>query len=780
MPEMVEIPGSERTQMVGSELISSSVPDDEIITATIAVRPRPAGARRAAEIAELPPSQRPRLTDQEFNEIYSSDQPDVDRVVDLARTGGLQVLDASAERRSVRVSGTAKQFHDLFDVTLQRYRIGGKTFRGRTGLLKVPASAADVIEGVFGIDNRPIARRHTTAQASTDRASSPSVPTALQVARAYDFPSADGSGETIAILEFGGGYRSNDLQDFFTGLGLSVPTVASVEVDGATNSPVDAPAVTSGPAAAGAPAVTDVSPRDGDPGGGDQVVISGSGFTGATAVMFGSVPGTIQSVDSDSQITVTSPAATETVEVSVVSPSGTPTVSSLNPANGAAAGQTQVAVTGTGFTGATGVVFGNVPSGSVAVASDSQLQATSPPPSMGVHVTVTGTGGTSAANAADYFIYNDSDGEVTLDIEVAGAVAPKANIVVYFAPNGSDGWRDVLQHVVTDTTNNPSILSISWGGPEDLTWTSQQITVMENLFVEASTKKIAVFAASGDNGSADLAPQAAASNPGPHCDYPASSPNVTGCGGSTLTLSSGARASEVVWNDPDPADTTGVDTGTSGGGVSVVSTPVPSWQAGAGVPNNPKGATGRGVPDVCGHADQYQVVLRGVVTSIGGTSAVAPLWSGLAALVNQRLGRRFGPLLDVLYGSSVAATFFDITSGTNGTYQAGTGWDPCTGLGSPDGTKLVAALAGGALPVVNQINPAGGPAAGGTSVVITGSGFTGATSVGFSVTGAPQMTVDSDTQITATSPPGSGTVDITVVTPAGTSATVATDQFTYA
>jgi subtilase family serine protease len=523
-----------------------------------------------------------------------------------------------------------------------------------------------------------------------------------------------------------------------------------------------------------------VSPRDGDPGGGDQVVISGSGFTGATAVMFGSVPGTIQSVDSDSQITVTSPAATETVEVSVVSPSGTPTVSSLNPANGAAAGQTQVAVTGTGFTGATGVVFGNVPSGSVAVASDSQLQATSPPPSMGVHVTVTGTGGTSAANAADYFIYNDSDGEVTLDIEVAGAVAPKANIVVYFAPNGSDGWRDVLQHVVTDTTNNPSILSISWGGPEDLTWTSQQITVMENLFVEASTKKIAVFAASGDNGSADLAPQAAASNPGPHCDYPASSPNVTGCGGSTLTLSSGARASEVVWNDPDPADTTGVDTGTSGGGVSVVSTPVPSWQAGAGVPNNPKGATGRGVPDVCGHADQYQVVLRGVVTSIGGTSAVAPLWSGLAALVNQRLGRRFGPLLDVLYGSSVAATFFDITSGTNGTYQAGTGWDPCTGLGSPDGTKLVAALAGGALPVVNQINPAGGPAAGGTSVVITGSGFTGATSVGFSVTGAPQMTVDSDTQITATSPPGSGTVDITVVTPAGTSATVATDQFTYA
>ena len=484
-------------------------------------------------------------------------------------------------------------------------------------------------------------------------------------------------------------------------------------------------------------------------------------------------------MDSDSQITVTSPAATETVEVSVVSPSGTPMVSSLNPANGAAAGQTQVAVTGTGFTGATGVVFGNVASGSVAVTSDSQLQATSPPPSMGVHVTVTGPGGTSAANAADYFIYNDSDGEVTLDIEVAGAVAPKANIVVYFAPNGSDGWRDVLQQVVTDTTNNPSILSISWGGPEDLAWTSQQIAVMENLFVEASTKKIAVFAASGDNGSADLAPQAAASNPGPHCDYPASSPNVTGCGGSTLTLASGARASEVVWNDPDPADTTGVDTGTSGGGVSVVSTPVPSWQASAGVPNNPKGATGRGVPDVCGHADQYQVVLRGVVTSVGGTSAVAPLWSGLAALVNQRLGRRFGPLLDVLYGSSVAATFFDITSGTNGTYQAGTGWDPCTGLGSPDGTKLVAALAGGAPPVVTQINPAGGPAAGGTSVVITGSGFTGATSVGFGVTSAPQMTVDSDTQITATSPTGSGTVDVTVVTPAGTSASVAVDQFTY-
>ncbi len=779
MAEMVEIPGSERAEMVGSVLVGP-VPDDEIVTATIAVRPRPAGARRAAQIAEMPPSQRPHLTDQEFSEVYASDQPDVDQVAQFARTGGLQVIEASAQTRSVRVSGTARQFHDLFDVTLQRYRVGGTTFRGRTGPLKVPASVAGLIEGVFGIDNRPIARRHTIAAAGTDRASSPSVLTAPQVAQAYDFPSADGSGETIAIIEFGGGYRIADLQDFFTGLGLSVPTVVSVGVDGAANSPVDAPAVTSGTAAAGAPVVTDVSPRDGDPGGGDQVVISGSGLTGATAVMFGSVPGSIQSVDSDSQVTVTSPAATETVDVTVLNAAGTPTVLSLSPANGPPGGATEVTVTGTGFTGATGVVFGNVASGTVAVASDSQLQATSPPLSMGVHVTVTGPGGTSATTAADYFIYNDSDGEVTLDIEVAGAVAPKANIVVYFAPNSSDGWRDVLQRVVTDATNNPSILSISWGGPEDLAWTVLQRTAMESIFVQASTKKMAVFAASGDNGSADMSPQAAAGSPGPHCDYPASSPNVTGCGGSTLTLSSGARASEVVWNDPDPADPTGVDSGTSGGGVSIEFTPVPPWQSGAGVPSNPKGATGRGVPDVCGHADGYQIVLRGVVTGEGGTSAVAPLWSGLAALVNQRLGRRFGPLLDVLYGSSVAATFFDITSGTNGTYNAGPGWDPCTGLGSPDGTKLVQALAGGALPVVTGVSPASGPAAGGTSVVITGSGFTGATSVGFGVTGTPQMTVDSDTQITATSPAGSGTVDITVVTAAGTSATVAADQFTYA
>jgi subtilase family serine protease len=778
MAEMVEIPGSERAEMVGSERVGP-VPDDEIVQATIAVRQRPSGARRAAQIAELAPSQRPHLTDQEFSEIYAADQSDVDRVVDVARSAGLQVLEASAETRSVRVSGTAKQFRDLFGVTLQRYRVGNKTFRGRTGPLKVPASVADVIEGVFGIDNRPVARRHRAAPVGVVRASNPTSLTALQVAKAYNFPTADGSGETIAIIEFGGGYRTIDLQDFFTGLGLPVPAVASVGVDGGTNSPVDAPVVTPGTPAAGAPSVTDVSPRDGDPGGGDQVVVSGSGFTGATAVMFGAVPATINSVDSDSQITVTSPAATETVDVAVVNPSGTPTVSSLTPANGPPNGQTQVAVTGTGFTGAIDAVFGNVASGTVVVSSDSQMQATSPPVSMGVHVTVTAPGGTSAATAADYFIYNDSDGEVTLDIEVAGAVAPKANFVVYFAPNSSDGWRDVLQRVVADTTNNPSILSISWGGPEDLAWTAQQIAVMENLFVQASTKKIAVFAASGDNGAADLSPQAAASNPGPHCDYPASSPNVTGCGGSTLTLSAGARASEVVWNDPDPADPTGVDSGTSGGGVSVVFPNVPPWQSGASVPTNPKGGPGRGVPDVCGHATAYQVVLRGVVTDIGGTSAVAPLWSGLAALVNQRLGRRFGPLLDVLYGSSVAATFFDITSGTNGAYNAGPGWDPCTGLGSPDGTKLLQALAGGALPVVNGVSPATGPAAGQTSVTITGTGFTGAISVGFGVTGAPQMTVDSDAQITVTSPAGSGTVDITVVTAAGISAVVAVDRFSY-
>jgi kumamolisin len=113
------------------------------------------------------------------------------------------------------------------------------------------------------------------------------------------------------------------------------------------------------------------------------------------------------------------------------------------------------------------------------------------------------------------------------------------------------------------------------------------------------------------------------------------------------------------------------------------------------------GQPGRGVPDVSGDADPatgYSILVDGAQQTVGGTSAVAPLWAGMTALLNQSLGKSVGFLQPQLYAASAQSGFHDITQGTNGAYQAGPGWDPCTGLGSPNGTALLQAL-GGIAPV---------------------------------------------------------------------------------
>jgi kumamolisin len=127
---------------------------------------------------------------------------------------------------------------------------------------------------------------------------------------------------------------------------------------------------------------------------------------------------------------------------------------------------------------------------------------------------------------------------------------------------------------------------------------------------------------------------------------------------------------------------------------------LPSWQADVGVPKVSGGTTtGRGVPDVAGNADPvsgYQIVVDGQQTVVGGTSAVAPLWAGLIARLAQSTGKKFGLLQTLLYNGVTASKpangFNDITSGNNGAYSAGPGWDACTGLGSPNGTELLTRL----------------------------------------------------------------------------------------
>jgi kumamolisin len=273
----------------------------------------------------------------------------------------------------------------------------------------------------------------------------------------------------------------------------------------------------------------------------------------------------------------------------------------------------------------------------------------------------------------------DADTEVMLDIEVAGTIAPGARIAVYFAPNTDQGFIDAVTTAVHDTTYAPSVLSISWGDAES-NWTSQAMTALDNACAAAAAMGVTVCVASGDSGSSD-----GVSDGAPHADFPASSPHALGCGGTTIRATNGTISAETAWSD-------------SGGGVSDVFA-VPSWQASAKLPapSNPSG--GRGVPDVCADADPnsgYSVRVDGSSIVVGGTSAVAPLWAGLIALMNQQLGASVGFINPKLYDLAgyphSPGPLQDITSGSNGAYSAGVGWDPVTGLGRPDGARLEAAL----------------------------------------------------------------------------------------
>jgi kumamolisin len=291
---------------------------------------------------------------------------------------------------------------------------------------------------------------------------------------------------------------------------------------------------------------------------------------------------------------------------------------------------------------------------------------------------------------------SSADSEVMLDIEVVASVAPKAKIAVYFTATASDSdFLDALTNAVHDDINNPSVISISWGGPEGAATDSFQQQFDEEL-QSAAALGITVTIASGDNGAADEGPNEWDGIA--HADFPASSPYALACGGTHINVSGTTIAAESVWNQ-NAADTQEDSFGASGGGVSVVF-PVPTYQQNANVPMSiATGSPGRGVPDVAGDADPasgYLVRVDGQEFPIGGTSAVAPLWAGLIALINQSLGSRAGFLNPILYANPAA--FNDITEGNNrvGTqnvgYDAGPGWDACTGLGSPNGNKILLAM----------------------------------------------------------------------------------------
>ncbi len=290
---------------------------------------------------------------------------------------------------------------------------------------------------------------------------------------------------------------------------------------------------------------------------------------------------------------------------------------------------------------------------------------------------------------------NDISGEVMLDIQMVGLLAPGAKIVVYFSEFTEVGWVDALHAVVADTTHSPSVCSISYGNPEtssDSTnintrgslWTHGAIGQTDLAFQVAASKGLTIFAASGDSGSPDNDPDGLA-----HSDYPSSSAFVTGVGGTSLIASATGIVQETVWNDgPGSA---------GGGGVSALFS-LPDYQQNANVPAsvNPGHHIGRGVPDVSGVADPATGIIvvdtTGTQQVIGGTSAAAPLWAALAARINQGLGHKVGFLNPLLYANAASGGLRDITQGNNGSYRAAPGWDACTGLGTPDGARLLQSL----------------------------------------------------------------------------------------
>jgi len=494
---------------------------DEPIEVTVLLRPRT--SKETLNIEKLGarlPQDRQHLTREELEKTRGADPQDILKIEAFAHEHRLAVVEANSAERRVVLSGTVGSFSAAFEVELKRYEHPQGSYRGRTGPVHLPAEIAAIVQGVFGLDDRPQARTHfqrpRQQMGMRPRAAGTSF-TPTQLADLYDFPpDLDGSGQCIALIELGGGYRPRDLSTYFDKLNIPHPVIAPVSVDGGHNRP--------------------------------------------------------------------------------------------------------------------------------------------------------GT---------------DADGEVMLDIEVAGGIAPKTKVVVYFAPNTDRGFLDAITKAIHDRRHNPSVISISWGGPESL-WTSQALEAFDQAFQDAAVLGISVCCAAGDNGSTDGV------NDGlQHVDFPASSPYALACGGTQLRASGKTISAETVWNDgPDSA---------SGGGISDFFD-LPSWQAGANVPvsANPDHRKGRGVPDVSGDADPntgYFVIVDGQEEVIGGTSAVAPLWAGLIARINQKLGMNVGFLSPLLYGElSKSHVLHDITQGDIGAYQAASGWDPCTGWGSPDGSKLLSAM----------------------------------------------------------------------------------------
>lgn len=502
----VQFPPSERPVPAGAAQLAPS-PPDETVEVSVYLKPRAVTPQPVSGFAE------PRAAMREHRE--QSYRDDIRLVTEFAAENGLVVTTTDPARRLVQLSGTVSRMEQAFRTKLHGYKVADHRFRARSGVLHLPRELVGVVESVLGLDTRPVARPRLVQRPAL--AGEGHLPN--QFAALYDFPaSLDGGGQTIALIELGGGYLDADITQAFAAMKLSPPRVVAVPVDGARNDP-------------------------------------------------------------------------------------------------------------------------------------------------------TGEG---------------ADGEVALDIQVAGGVAPGAGIAVYFAPNTDAGFANAISAAAQDAARKPSVISISWGSAET-NWTEQAVQTMNSILQDAAQLGVSVFAASGDSLATDGIPDGEA-----HVDFPASSPWAIGCGGTVTSVANGAISGQRVWNDGRSG---------TGGGISDLFEP-PAFQNGVTLPPSVNGARqGRGVPDVAGNAGPesgYAIVVAGQETLAAGTSAVAPLWAGLLARVNQKAQRPVGFFLAAVYGRP--ELFDEVTQGSNRPsgsrlgYDAGPGWNACTGLGTPRGQALADAL----------------------------------------------------------------------------------------
>ena len=272
---------------------------------------------------------------------------------------------------------------------------------------------------------------------------------------------------------------------------------------------------------------------------------------------------------------------------------------------------------------------------------------------------------------ANDIIQNDL--EVTLDIQVIGALLPKASLVLFYG----NTLITAIKEAIYNPKFKPSVLSVSWAGSE-FNYSRAELTEMNQLCYQAALLGITIVAASGDQGAFN-------SKNFLNVNVPASMPFVLACGGTKINIQDGQNKEEIVWNE------LATKQGATGGGYSARFA-IPSYQHQALEHYHMYQGNSMGVPDVAANADAssgYKTLYKGRYFAEGGTSAATPVWASLLVRINQHLGYRLGHINEILYKQANTDVFRQITEGNNGHYPAASYWNPSTGLGSPKGKALL-------------------------------------------------------------------------------------------